>query len=197
MSKIILGLTVSTLLLLSGCTSCESNKSETDAVKKEKTTKTNTTKHAEVITPIIISKSKQVIKPFNPSIEANINQDEVITESLEELEAEAFTTIQPKISEEMHNIPDCLEKAETKEEAFACSKTLRALNQEIAMAMGDFTDEVPEGYDDDFVWNEETKINMIKEIEEGTQAMQEMKNCMETSKTAEELKTCLDLKIVK
>jgi hypothetical protein len=193
MSKIMMGLTVSTLLFLSGCTSCESNKSETDAVKKEKIAKTNTNKQVEVVTPVIIAKPKQALNPFKPSIETNINQDEVISESLEELESEVFKTIQPQINEEMQNIPDCLEKAETKEEAFACSKTLRGLNKELSMAMGDFTEEAPEGYDDDFIWNEETKVDMIKEIEAGTQAMQEMQMCMQTSKTPEELEKCLKL----
>ena len=191
MSEIIMSLAIVMLLLLSGCTSCESNKDETDTVKKENRTKINTNKQVEVATPVIIAKTQQTLNPFKPSIEANINQEEVMSASLEELEAEAFKTIQPQINEEMRNIPDCLEKAETKEEAFACSKSLRKLNKELSMAMGDFTEESQENYDDDFIWNEETKIDMIKEIEAGMQAMQEMQLCMETSKTPEELEKCL------
>jgi hypothetical protein len=84
-----------------------------------------------------------------------------------------------------------LENAETKEEAFACSQKLRDLNKELAMAMGDFSEEGIEAYDKDFEWNEETKINMIQEIEAGTQAMQEMQTCMETSTSTEELDKCL------
>ena len=191
MSKIILGLMLFTLYFLSGCTSCQNNKSQTDTVQKEKETTEKSKKDLTVDTAIAKTVPKETLTPFKPSIEANIDQDEVITESLEELEAEAFKTIQPQINKEMQKIPECLEKAETKEEAFACSKSLRELNKELSMAMGDFTEESQENYDDDFIWNEETKIDMIKEIEAGMQAMQEMQLCMETSKTPEELEKCL------
>ena len=184
-----MSLALSTLLLLSGCSEkkkknekklvqIETNVKKEIFIKEGNTTSTNVN-------------SEQVFKPFKPSIETNMSENIVVAENLEELESAAFKAIQPHITEEMGKIPDCLEKAESKEEAFACSKALRALNKELAMSMGDFNEESPEGYDDEFVWNEETKVNMIKEIDAGTQAMQEMQTCMEISKTAEELEKCL------
>ncbi len=187
MSKIVLSITLSSLLLFSGCTE---KKKETNTLVKQETKQdvvsleeSNMTQNND-ITP-------QEQKPFKPTLELNVSQEDVVMESLEELEAEAFKTVQPRIIEEMQKIPDCLESAENKEEAFACSQTLRELNKEISIAMGDFSDESPQGYEDDFIWDEETKINMIKEIEAGTQAMQEVQTCMETSKTPEALERCL------
>jgi len=191
MSKIMISLALSTLLLLSGCNEKKKKEEEKIAQIEKKIQKEITIKKEDNTSSNI--NSEQVFKPFKPfkpNIETNISEV-IVTENLEELESTAFKTIQPHITEEMQKIPDCLERAESKEEAFACSKALRALNKELAMSMGDFTEEAPEAYDDEFVWNEETKINMIKEIDAGTQAMQEMQTCMETSKTPEELEKCL------
>lgn len=188
MSKIMISLTLSTLLLLSGCSEKKKKEEKKIAQIEKKIQKEITIKKEDNTSSNI--NSEQVFKPFKPNIETNISEV-IVTENLEELESEAFKTIQPHITEEMQKIPDCLERAESKEEAFSCSKALRALNKELAMSMGDFTEEAPEAYDDEFVWNEETKINMIKEIDAGTQAMQEMQTCMETSKTPEELEKCL------
>lgn len=179
---------LSLLLLLSGC----SEKKEKETASKEVQQKAETPVIESNISTSVVP--TQLEKPFMPSLELNTTQDnEPVTESLEELEAEAFKTIQPQIIDEMRKIPECLEQAESKEDAFACSQPLRALNKELALAMGDFSEEEETGYDDDFVWNEETKVNMIKEIEAGTQAMQEIQTCMETSKSPEELAKCMEL----
>ncbi len=190
MQKIILtivGLILLTLIFFTQCT-------EEKKVKNKQTPKKEIkVKVKEIVTQKISTSSqeKQPITPFKPSMEVNINQNETIAENLEELENEAFKTIQPKIAQAMQKIPECLENAETKEEAFSCSQKLRDLNKELAMAMGDFSEEGIEAYDKDFEWNEETKINMIQEIEAGTQAMQEMQACMEASTSTEELDKCL------
>ena len=200
MLKIILSLALITSLFLSGCTSCNTNKDKPDTdtdkkINEKKVEKKQLIKNSEVnVKPLNNTVSKQIDEPFNPTLEANISQDEIMTESLEQLEAEAFKAMQPKIEEEMQQIPDCLEKAESKEEAFTCSKNLRLLNKEIAMAMGDFDENDVEGYRDEFVWNEETKQDMIKEIESSMQSIQEMQSCLEISKTPEELKKCFNLK---
>jgi hypothetical protein len=173
-------------ILVSGCSD---KKKETKNVQVTKTIQKEVLVIEKNITSPLITKGN---KPFKPTIEANISQENIMTESLEELQSTAFKTIQPKVFDEIQKIPDCLENAETKEEAFACSKKLRELNKEIAMSMGDFSEEGIEAYDKDFIWNEETKINMIQEIEAGTQAMQEMQTCMETSKTPEALEKCLE-----
>jgi len=186
MQKIMISLTLSSLLFLSGCSE---KKKESKPLEKQET---QNQKISEKHPSTLEDTNKQPIeKPFKPSLEVNTTQEEISTQSLENLEADAFKAIQPRITEEMRKIPDCLEKAASKEEAFACSQTLRKLNKELAMAMGDFNNDMPQEYDEDFVWDEETKVNMIKEIEAGTQAMQEMQSCMEASKTPEELESCL------
>ena len=199
MLKIIVSLGLVTSLFLSGCTSCNTNKDkpDTDTDKKinEKIVENKQViEESEVNSkPLNNPIPKKILEPFNPTLEANISQDEVMAESLDELEAEAFKAMQPKIEKEMQQIPDCLEKAESKEEAFDCSKKLRLLNKEIAMAMGDFDENEVEGYTDAFVWNEETKLNMIKELESSTQNIQELQNCLEISKTSEELEKCFKI----
>jgi len=197
MLKIIVSLGLVSSLFLSGCTSCTTNKDKTST--KEKTHEKKVEKKQVIednkvnSEPLNNRVPKQIDEPFNPTLEANISQDEVMAESLDELEAEAFKAMQPKIEKEMQQIPDCLEKAESKEEAFDCSKNLRLLNKEIAMAMGDFDENEVEGYTDAFVWNEETKLNMIKELESSTQNIQELQNCLEISKTSEELEKCFKI----
>jgi len=200
MLKIIVSLGLVTSLFLSGCTSCNTNKDKPDTdtdkkINEKKVENKQVIEESEVNSkPLNNTVSKQIDEPFNPTLEANISQDEIMTESLEQLEAEVFKAMQPKIEEEMQQIPDCLEKAESKEEAFTCSKNLRLLNKEIAMAMGDFDENDVEGYRDEFVWNEETKQDMIKEIESSMQSIQEMQSCLELFKTPEELKKCFNLK---
>ena len=174
-------------LFFTGCS--EKKREEKEPVKAKIIQKDDAQKENNISNAHI---SVKILKPFKPTLETNISQEEVITESLEELETSAFKTIQPRIIEAMQKIPECLENAQSKDEAFACSKTLRALNKELAMGMGDLSDEPSEGYGEDFTWDEETKVEMIREIEAGTRAMQEMQTCIEASKTPEELAKCLE-----
>jgi len=200
MLKIIVSLGLVTSLFLSGCTSCNTNKDKPDTntdkkINEKKVENKQIIEKSEINSkPLKNVIAKKILEPFNPTLETNISQDEIITESLDQLEAEAFKDMQPKIEEEMQHIPECLEKAESKEEAFSCSKNLRLLNKEIAMAMGDFDENDVEGYTDSFVWNEETKQDMINEIESSIHGIQEMQSCLEISKTPEELKKCFNLK---
>ena len=187
MQKIMMSLALSSFLLLSGCS--DKKKESKPIAKQEIQSQKISEKELNAIED---TNKQEAVQPFKPSIETNITQEEVITESLDDLETDAFKTIQPQITKEMQKIPDCLEKAETKEEAFGCSKQLRALNKELAVAMGDFRNDAPEGYDDDFVWDEETKVNMIKEIEASIIGMQSMQTCIEVSKTPKELEQCLE-----
>lgn len=171
---------------------------------KEKTTKvsptiTQTQTQTQTIAKPIEhkeNKSTPTLKPFKPLLKpmtasAVANEDnEIPLQSLEELDLEAFKTIQPKINEAMLKLPDCLESAATKAEAFGCNKQLRELHKELAISMGDFSEDNITGYDDTFVWDEKTKTEMIREIENSTQERQEMQNCIEASSTAEELEQC-------
>jgi len=142
------------------------------------------------------NKSAPTLKPFKPLLKpmtasaAGNEENEIPLQSLEELHLEAFKTIQPKINEAMLKLPDCLESAATKAEAFGCNKQLRELHKELAISMGDFSEDNITGYDDTFVWDEKTKTEMIREIENSTQERQEMQNCIEASSTAEELEQC-------
>jgi len=172
---------------------------------KEKTTKvspTITQTQAQTIAKPIEhkeNKSTPTLKPFKPLLKpmtasAVANEDnEIPLQSLEELDLEAFKTIQPKINEAMLKLPDCLESAATKAEAFGCNKQLRELHKELAISMGDFSEDNITGYDDTFVWDERTKTEMIREIENGTQERQEMQNCIEASSTTKELEQCFSM----
>jgi len=199
MPKIIVSLVLLSFLFFSGCTSCSTDKEEIKTLREEqksdnKLENKKTVEEAKINTqPSNVTVSKQILEPFNPALETNISKDELITESLDELESEAFNAMQPKIKKEMLRIPECLENAENKDDAFECSKKLRSLNKEMAMAMGDFTEEEVERYNDTFIWNEETKYNMIKEIESSMQKMQEMQSCFNSTKTPEELEACLKI----
>ena len=134
------------------------------------------------------------ITPFQPKLKPISSANTVVqTKSLEMLNIESFKFIQPKINAEILKLPECLEAAETKEEAFTCNNKLRELQKELAMSMGDFSENNITGYDDTFVWNEETKVNMIREIENGTQEMQEMQTCIDVASTEKELNQCFNL----
>jgi len=186
MKHVIISLSILSLFF-TGCS--EKKKENKEPVKAKIIQKDDALKESNVSGTHM---SVKILKPFKPTLESNVSQEEVITESLEELETSAFKTIQPRIIEAMQKIPECLENAQSKEEAFACSDTLRALNKELALGMGDLSGEEIEGYPEDFIWNEETKVDMIREIEAGTRAMQEMQTCIEASKTPDELAKCLE-----
>jgi hypothetical protein len=190
MSKIMMSLVLSSLLLLSACS--EKKKETTKITKKEIEQKVLVNeKPKEILPHMEIKAPEEKLVPFVPTLETNITKEQVETENLEELELNTFKNMQPKINEEIQKIPDCLENAQTKEEAFACSDAFRTLNKEFSMSLGDLTEEIQEGYDDNFVWNEETKLEMIKEIEAGTQSMQEMQACTESAQTPQEIARCL------
>jgi len=196
MQKIILCASLSALLLLSGCTSCQNNNNK-DNIFKEDNTKTSVNLKKEIpkeTTQKITKKATEGHQPLKPSADANTTQaEDDIAGNLGELEIAVMKDIQPRIFEETQKIPACLESAETKEEAFECSKSLRILNQDLGMSMGDFVEDLPavEGYAKDFIWNEETKTNMIREIESGLQGMQTLQTCINAAKTPEEMDMCL------
>ena len=134
-------------------------------------------------------------KPLIKTLTSATSNNDIVVQSLKELEMERFKEIQTQINTQMLKIPECLENAQTKEEAFTCSNTLRKLHKELAISMGDFSEHNITGYDDTFVWNEETKIDMIKEIENSAEHTEEMKTCMETSSNSEEFQECLGLEL--
>jgi len=192
MSRIMMSLALSSLLLLSACS--EKKTETTNSTKKVIEEKVVIQEEPKEIVPqpkVEAQAPEEKLAPFVPTLETNITEEPLETANLEELEITTIKEMQPKINEELQKVPDCLEKAQTKEEAFECSKALRGINKEFAMAMGDLSEEVQEGYGDDFVWDEETKLNMIKEIEAGTQAMEEMQSCTETAQTPEEMEACI------
>jgi len=197
MQKVILCVSLSGLILLSGCTSCQNNDKEIDNIfieeeKKEITVKDK--KAPKKANKEVAKKASKELPSSKSTFDVNITQEEDMEKSLAEVELSAINDIQPRIFEETQKIPECLENAGSKEEAFECSKSLRALNKDLIMTMGDFSEELPEekGYDKDFIWNEETKIKMIQEIESGLQGMQTMRTCIESAKTPTDLDKCYD-----
>lgn len=168
--------------------------------KKEATTKTQ---KKNVVLEQIDEENSTKIKPFTPSIatkktalELNISMEDInMSESLDNLGITALKTIQPHIIEEMKNMPECLASAASKQEAFECSKKLRNLNQELAMSLGDFSEDAPQSYDDDFIWDEETKSNMIEELTKSVQEMQYVQQCLDKTTSASEMQSCMDVNL--
>jgi len=186
MQKIILCASLSSLLLLNGCTSCQNNNK--DNILKEKETEKEMKQEID-------KKVTKGLQPFKYSFDTNITKEEEdIVKNLDEQEISVINDIQPRILEETQKIPDCLKNAESKEEAFECSKSLRELNKNLAMAMGDLSEELPEekGYDKDFIWDEETKRNMIQEMESGLLSMRTMQACIESAKEPTDIDKCFD-----
>ena len=193
MQKIILGLIAIIVITLTILTQIEKDTNDTNVATIIKTKIINEPKKVENLQkPTLKAKVTHTsITPFRPKLKPiSSTNTEVQTQSLEMLNIESFKFIQPKINAEVLKLPECLEAAETKEEAFRCNDKLRELHKELAMAMGDFSENNITGYDDTFVWNEESKINMIKEIENSTQEMQEMQTCIDVANTEKELNQC-------
>jgi len=131
---------------------------------------------------------------ITPIPKTELTADEMIPEGLKELNMEIFKELQNKMSGEIQKIPSCLEEALTKEEAFSCSKNLRELTKTLMLTKGDFDEDTLKGYDENFTWNENTKIKMIKEIEASSQSMEEMNLCIDMAQNSSELDKCLNSK---
>ena len=102
--------------------------------------------------------------------------------------------LQPMVLEEMKKIPDCLENAFTKEEAFKCSHELREVNQKMMLAMGHKTLPEMKGFPNNFVWNEDKKIEMIQQIEGSIAPMEKAHYCIQNTKTQKEFAECINLR---
>ena len=195
MQRLLILTLLSIALFLTGCTSCTKEKETKQTITPppvvEKKSVTKVEKSPTLPTSPKSVSPKETNEPTLVLPEGNDPIPENLPDNVVELEIEAFKTIQPKIMKETEKLPACLEQAETKEEAFACSKALRELHKEMSIAMGDFSDPTPENYADDFAWDEKTKSNMIQEIENGTEEMIETQACIEGATTNEELEQCL------
>ena len=153
-------------------------------------TKENTLKQKRVQTQV-----KPAIKSKPLKTDSQTPSEENSSEAIDvfgKSDLHAFKTIHPKIIKEINKIPECLMQADTKEDAFVCSKTLRALNKKLALAMGikekDMIDEAQ--YEKEFVWNEETRVKMIEEIEASQEMMQATQDCIDNADTPKALEGC-------
>lgn len=129
-------------------------------------------------------------KPFRAKSQVNIVKNDISTQNFNELKINALKTIHEKSIEAIKKVPECLENAKSKEEAFSCSKELRKHQGELAIALGDFETKIPQKYDATFVWDEKTKTDMINNIESSMDTMEETQDCIEASSTSKELTEC-------
>ena len=138
----------------------------------------------------------------------SIEEDEALEKELDALPKKATTAkekeleketkklvadINERILQEMTAVPNCLESAKTKEDAFECTNKLRTMQQELSLLRGDEEIAEVKGYGDDFVWNEEQKQMMIKGIQEGIAEVSYTNECMEKYTKGKELRDCLGL----
>jgi len=164
-------------------------------------------KHADkkIDKPIKISSFKELIddkSQKNPDMEL-LKKEVVYSDSEQEKEKELTllneTTqeiraeINERILTEMQNLPECLEGAKTKEDAFECSNNLRNMQRELSVLQGDSEVIEIEAYDETFVWNEETKKMMISGLKESLTQMQQTNYCMEKRRSSKELAECLEI----
>lgn len=144
---------------------------------------------------IVVNHEKTMIEKKPAETHIHTVSDENISEPTDmfsKSELTAFKTIHPKIIEEMNKVPECLMQADTKEDAFVCSKGLRDLNKKLALAMGINEDEMAneEQYGRDFTWDEKTKVAMIQEIESSQEMMQVTQDCIANAETPKALEGC-------
>ncbi len=160
-------------------------------------TKTMTLSKEERI-PVIAPK---VQIPFTPNISIQeIKQKESESQQINEIEPKSdlemqkivFLDMQERITAEMKDIPNCLENANTKEEALKCNQHLQELHKEFELLLGIDNNVAPDNMNN-FVWNETTKENLIKELENSIQPMQEMYTCLQTAETQEGQDKCFEV----
>lgn len=137
-----------------------------------------------------LSKSSIVKHVKNKDTNKIIDLDKM---SEREIEKEVFSDIQLRMTKEMQTIPGCLENAINKQEALKCSKKLHEINKEFELLLGISTDSAKYNNTNSFVWNEETKNNMIKELDLSIQPMQELFSCFESADNKEEQEKCLEI----
>jgi len=160
-------------------------------------TKTVTLAKEEEI-PVI---EPQVQSPFTPNISTqNIKRKASESQQINEIEPKSdlemqkvvLLDMQDRITTEMKNIPNCLENADSKEEALKCNQHLQELHKEFELLLGIDNNVAPDNMNN-FIWNETTKENLIKELEDSIQPMQEMYTCLQTAETQEEQDKCFEV----
>ena len=128
--------------------------------------------------------------------EKEIPSKEKMNEDIMNERNKILTTLHPRVIKTLLAIPACLENAETKKDAFRCGDKYREVNVELDFVMGEINeDEKIEGFDENFTWNEETKIAMIKEIEASIAPMEEVHSCIRAANSEREITECFSKKI--
>lgn len=126
---------------------------------------------------------------FSSKIKPDITKDlESKTET--QMEKEILQDLQSRITNEMQNIPTCLEDAKNKNDALNCNRKLQALHEEFELILGLESNNDVEINKENFIWNEITKENLIKELDNSMQPMQEMYNCILVADTEEGENNC-------
>jgi len=121
------------------------------------------------------------------------NETHSHSQSIEEMRVKTFEINQAKINMALSDLPDCLENAQTKQEAFKCNEKLVDLGKEAMTDMGITIDKNRTSKNHSFIWDEETKVKIINEIENDTQKREEMEDCMEAAISIEDLDKCFKI----
>ena len=89
----------------------------------------------------------------------------------------------------MQRAKECFLKANSKQEALKCSQMMV---DESAKFMPGFSKEAfdKENFKD-FEWNEKIKKETIESLEKSAKEMEKMQNCIEKSKTMQDIDTCM------
>jgi len=148
----------------------------------------------------IIQTKTMAQKTFTPNTDVKVDNkivsigdiEELKLKSEHELEKDVLADIQLRMTSQMQSIPSCLENAQNKQEALACSNQLQDLNRELELILGIEPNTDTSYNTDQFIWNEETKNSMIEELDASIQPMQEMLSCMQEAQTEMELEKCYE-----
>lgn len=118
--------------------------------------------------------------------------DTLLVKEREEMVFSKFRNTLPKMLENMKKIPQCLENAEKIEEAFNCYESVDTMHQELSEILGIYEGD----YNDsstNVVWDNETKLKMMDELQEEISFMNEAQVCIEGISTGSELEECLHI----
>ncbi|SFZ97914.1 hypothetical protein MNB_SV-5-1265 [hydrothermal vent metagenome] len=166
----------------------ETSKQTTQHVSKENSQSRPNTKINKPFTSSISPLGDTPDKPFTDEDKKAIESKSDIT-----LQKEIFADIQSRLTTEMQSIPNCLENAQNKKEALACSNELHEIHKEFELILGIVTDDSIQNDTSGFVWNESTKENMIKELDASIEPMQSMFSCLQSADDNAEQEKCFEI----
>lgn len=176
-------------------------KSVTKSIVKnnEKNEVTNRTqiKKKEQVKTTVKKIEKQILKPVVTSEVSHVEEkpesmdDDLYMKNETDRVISTFNTKFPKLLEKMNKIPKCIENAQTKEEAFECTKNASEMHMNLAMELGIYKDD-ENTTKHDLVWNDEFKSIMTDDVNSELVKMYKLKKCVEGVSSLNGFDTCID-----